>query len=108
MKLRALFEPGYYTPIPLSIGMMLIGILLCILQVSKLLEYTELRLGTVATTGFVENIANSIKTGNRSYLQSRVVYVFYTPDGVRHTGSITYPAVRMEHLKWQSKVQVYY
>ena len=114
MKLRALFDPGSFSPyrppsIPLSIAMILLGTLLCILQIFNLLEYRELRYGTVVTTGFVENIVNSVNdSGKRSYLQSRVIYVFFTPDGVRRVGDFTHPAIRMEHLKWQSKVQVYY
>jgi hypothetical protein len=89
--------------------MILLGILVGIPQMFKFVEYRELRYGTVVTTGFVENIVNSVNdSGKRSYLQSRVIYVFFTPDGVRRTGDFTHPAIRMEHLKWQSKVQVYY
>jgi len=114
MKFRALFDPGSLAPyrppsIPLSIASILLGMLLCIPLVSSFLEYREHRYGTATTTGFVENIVNSVNDkGRRSYLQSRVIYVFFTPDGVRRTGDFVHPAVRMEHLKWQSKVQVYY
>jgi hypothetical protein len=114
MNLRALFDPGSLVPyrppsIPLSLAMIALGMLLCIPQVANFLEYRELRYGTSITTGVVENVINSVKdSGKRSYLQSRVVYAFFTPDGARHTGNFAHPAVRMEHLKWGSKVQVYY
>jgi Protein of unknown function (DUF3592) len=114
MKLRALFDPGALAPyrppsIALSIAAILLGVLLCIPQISSFLEYRELRYGTVMTTGIVENIVNSVNdAGKRSYLQSRVIYVFFTPDGVRRRGDFTRPAVQVEHLKRGSKVQVYY
>jgi hypothetical protein len=83
MKLRALFDPGSLAPyrppsIPLSNASILLGMLLCIPLISSFLEYRELRYGTVVTTGFVENIVNSVNDkGRRSYLQSRVIYVFF-------------------------------
>jgi hypothetical protein len=120
MSWRTLFDPGSLYPyrppsIPLSLAMMLLGAICCIPLVSLILEYRELRYGTVVTSGVVENVVNRVNdttTGRwgttRRYVESVVIYAFVTPDGIRRGGLLTYPAIRMEHLKRGAPVKVYY
>jgi hypothetical protein len=120
MSFRTLFHPGSFFPyrppsIPMSLAMLLLGAICCIPLVSLILEYRELRFGTVVTRGVVENVVNRVNdktTGRwgttRRYMESVVTYGFVTPDGTRRGGLLVQPAIRIEHLKRGVPVEVYY
>lgn len=111
---RTLFDPGSLFPyrppsIPLSLAMLLLGAVCSIPLVSLMLEYRELRYGTVVTNGVVQNVVSRVNdTGKRSYKESVVIYAFVTPDGKPRGGLLVYPAIRMAHLKRGVPVSVYY
>ena len=88
MSWRTLFDPGSFFPyrppsIALSLAMMLLGAVCSIPLVSLILEFRELRYGTIVTSGVVQNVVNRVNdTGKRSYMESVVIYAFVTPDSM--------------------------